>query len=194
MARSIGSNFLSQLNSSQLRTFYAVKMRFTSGDLLLSTTYSNIVIDSETYIGSGNILNISQISETSDTKASGIQINLTGLDSSILSAGLNDNVAGMIVELYFGVLTTTANADAVVDTPYKIFEGFIDTMVLDEQGMSSSLKFTVENKMIILEKPSDRRYTDEDQKELFPNDRGLEFVASLQNKSIAWGGGSKWLI
>jgi hypothetical protein len=191
MARSIGSNFLSQLNSSQLRTFYAVKMRFTSGDLLLSTTYSNIVIDSETYIGSGNILNISQISETSDTKASGIQINLTGLDSSILSAGLNDNVAGMIVELYFGVLTTTANADAVVDTPYKIFEGFIDTMVLDEQGMSSSLKFTVENKMIILEKPSDRRYTDEDQKELFPNDRGLEFVASLQNKSIAWGGGSK---
>lgn len=191
MARSIGSNFLSQLNSSQLRTFYAVKMRFTSGDLLLSTTYSNIVIDSETYIGSGNILNISQISETSDTKASGIQINLTGLDSSILSAGLNDNVAGMIVELYFGVLTTTANADAVVDTPYKIFEGFIDTMVLDEQGISSSLKFTVENKMIILEKPSDRRYTDEDQKELFPNDRGLEFVASLQNKSIAWGGGSK---
>ena len=157
----------------------------------MSTTYSNIVIDSETYIGSGNILNISQISETSDTKASGIQINLTGLDSSILSAGLNDNVAGMIVELYFGVLTTTANADAVVDTPYKIFEGFIDTMVLDEQGMSSSLKFTVENKMIILEKPSDRRYTDEDQKELFPNDRGLEFVASLQNKQIAWGGGSK---
>lgn len=191
MARSIGSNFLAQLNSSEIRPFYAVKMYFTSGTLLLNTTYNDLVIAGNTYLSSGHILNISQIAETSDTKASGIQINLTGLDSSILSAGLNDDVAGMVVEVYFGVLTTTSNADAIVDTPYKIFEGFIDTMVLDEQGISSTLKFTVENKMIILEKPTDRRYTDEDQKDLFPNDRGLEFVASLQNKSIAWGGGSK---
>ncbi len=191
MARSIGSNFLAQLNSSEIRPFYAIKMNFTSGALLLNTTYNDLVIGGNTYLSSGHILNISQIAETSDTKASGIQINLTGLDSSILSAGLNDDVAGMVVEVYFGVLTTTSNADVIVDTPYKIFEGFIDTMVLDEQGISSTLKFTVENKMIILEKPTDRRYTDEDQKDLFPNDRGLEFVASLQNKSIAWGGGSK---
>ena len=191
MARSIGSNFSTALNSSQLRPFYAIKINFSSGALLLSTTYSNLIIGGNTYIGSGNILTVSQVLETSDTKSAGIQINLNGLDASILSAGLSDNSSGAVVEVYFGVLTTSGNADTVVDTPYQIFSGFIDAMVLDENGTNSTLKMSVENKMIMLERPTDRRYTNEDQQELFENDVGCEFIASLQNKSIAWGGGSK---
>jgi len=42
----------------------------------------------------------------------------------------------------------------------------------------------------MLETPLNRRYTDQDQKNLFAGDRGLEFVESLQDKSIVWGGGS----
>ena len=130
MARSIGSTFLEQLNSSQLRPFYAIKMNFTSGTVLLNSTYNNLIIDGDTYLASGHILSISPISEVSDTRAVGISISLNSTDTSLLSAGLTEDANGMIVEVYFGLLTTTSNADAVVDTPYKIFEGFIDSMVL----------------------------------------------------------------
>tara|TARA_R110001583_G_scaffold49594_2_gene155283 strand:+ start:10447 stop:11040 length:594 start_codon:yes stop_codon:yes gene_type:complete len=189
MARSIGSTFLAQLNSSQLRPFYAIKMNFTSGTVLLNSTYNNLIIDGDTYLASGHILSISPISEVSDTRAVGISISLNSTDTSLLSAGLTEDANGMIVEVYFGLLTTTSNADAIVDTPYKIFEGFIDSMVLNEGAEISTLKFSIENKLIALERPVDRRFTDQDQQELFPNDKGCEFVTSLQDKSVAWGAG-----
>ena len=189
MTRSIGSSFLAQLNSAQLRPFYAVKINFPTSALLLTTTYKDLTVAGDDYIGSGNILSISNISESSDVRATGIEIKLSGLDSSILSAGLTDDASGMGVEVHFGVLTTSSNTDTIVDTPYKIFSGFVDTMVISEDGETSTLIFTVENKLIALERPVDRRYTDQDQQNLFSGDRGCEFVTSLQDKSIAWGAG-----
>ena len=189
MSRSIGSAFGTQLTSGSLRPFYAIKMNFTSGTLLLATTYANLVIGGNTYLGSGNILSVAPITETSDTRASGLEIVLNGLDTSILSAGLTEDTQGMVVEVYFGVLTTTDNADVIVDTPYQIFSGFIDSMVLQENGETSNLKFMIENKLITLEIPTDRRYTDQDQQNLFPGDKGCNFVTSLQDKSVAWGAG-----
>lgn len=190
MSRTIGNTFGTQLTSGSLRPFYAIKMKFTSGELRITTTYSNLVIDNESYIGTGDIINISPITETSDTRATGVEIILNGLDTAILSAGLTEDTQGMVVEIYFGVLDTVDNADAIVDTPYQIFSGFIDAMILKENGESSSLTFTIENKLVTLEKAIDRRYTDQDQKNLFAGDRGLEFVASLQDKTISWGGGT----
>mgnify|MGYP003628116541 FL=1 len=189
MSRSIGSAFGTQLTSGSLRPFYAIKMNFTSGTLLLATTYADLVIGGNTYLGSGNILSVAPITETSDTRATGLEIVLNGLDTSILSAGLTEDTQGMVVEVYFGVLTTTDNADVIVDTPYQIFSGFIDSMVLQENGETSNLKFMIENKLITLEIPTDRRYTDQDQQNLFPGDKGCNFVTSLQDKSVAWGAG-----
>ena len=189
MSRSIGSAFGTQLTSGSLRPFYAIKMNFTSGTLLLATTYADLVIGGNTYLGSGNILSVAPITETSDTRASGLEISLNGLDTSILSAGLTEDTQGMVVEVYFGVLTTTDNADVIVDTPYQIFSGFIDSMVLQENGETSNLKFMIENKLITLEIPTDRRYTDQDQDNFYPGDKGCNFVTSLQDKSVAWGAG-----
>jgi len=189
MSRSIGSAFGTQLTSGSLRPFYAIKMNFTSGALLLATTYADLIIGGNTYFGSGHIISISPIVETSDTRASGIEIKLNGLDTSILSAGLTEDTQGMVVEVYFGVLTTTNNADAIVDTPYQVFSGFIDAMILTDGGETSTLTFTVENKLITLERPTDRRYTDQDQQNLFSGDKGCSFVTSLQDKAIAWGSG-----
>jgi len=62
-------------------------------------------------------------------------------------------------------------------------------MVLEETGQTSRLIFAVENKLISLERPIDRRYTDQDQQNLFNGDKGCEFVTSLQDKSVAWGAG-----
>lgn len=189
MARSIGNSFLAQLTGSKLRPFFAIKMNFRSGALLLNTTYADIVIDGNNYLSSAGILEISSISEGSEVQAIGINITLNGLDTAILSAGLIEDTQGMVCDVYFGVLTTSNNADTIVDTPYQIFSGFIDSMAISETGELSSLTFSVENKMIILERPVDRRYTDQDQENLFPGDKGLEFVTSLQDKSVAWGAG-----
>ena len=155
------------------------------------TGYNDLFFDSETYVGSGNLLLISNIEETSDIKATGMSISLSGLDSNILAEILTEDVQGTSVEVYFGVLTTTDNQTVLVDDPYKVFDGFIDTMTIAESGEESTVRVTVENKLITLEKAKSKRYTDQDQKQLFPTDKGLEFVDDLQDKSLVWGGGTR---
>ena len=41
--------------------------------------------------------------------------------------------------------------------------------------------------LIDLEKPSNKRYTSEEQKAIYPDDLGLDFVVDLQDMPIAWG-------
>jgi len=190
MARSIGSTFSTQLSSSQTRPFYAVEFLY-SIPLRMWTGYGEFEILSNDYQGLGNLIDISQVSESADIKANGININVSGLDTSILSAGFNETQQGTTVNVYFGVLTTTSNALAIVDTPYQIFSGTVDTVTIVEDGETSALNYNVESKLISLEKALDFRYTDQDQKFFFPNDKGLEFVDDLQDKSIDWGGGEK---
>jgi len=42
--------------------------------------------------------------------------------------------------------------------------------------------------LIDLERARVRRYTPEDQKINFPNDKGLDFVSDLTDKVVQWGG------
>ena len=189
MARTLGTNFQAQLDSSQLEPFFAVSVGFTT-PLNLWTGYNTITIDGTEYFPSGNLLSISPIDESADIRANGIKIGLSGLDSSIISSALTEDSQGKIVKVFFGVLNTSDNRTVVVDTPYQTFEGFIDTMSILEDANTVQVSVNVENKLIALERPINRRYTDQDQKNLFAGDKGLEFVESLQDKSVVWGGGS----
>lgn len=195
MARSIGSSFDTQISSNSVRPFFAFKIGYSTDQLRIWTGYHTITIDSEDYIGGANLIDIDSVNESADLKATGITIGLSGLDSSILSSAISQVANGVPAELYFGVLTTTGSgasaSTTVVDTPYLLFEGFLDEINIADTGATSDITFTIENKMVMLEKPIDRRYTDQDQKNLFAGDKGLEFVADIQLKAIAWGGGTK---
>ena len=188
MARTIGSDFSTQLSSTQVRPFYAIEFNYST-PLRIWTGYSSFSIFSQDYLGLGNLITVSNIQETGETKASGITVSASGLDTSILSSSFTQTQQGVNVKLYFGVLTTTDNAQAIVNDPYEIFSGIIDTVTINEDGDTASILFSIESKLISLERPIDFRYTDQDQKHFFPNDKGLEFVNDLQDKVIVWGGG-----
>jgi hypothetical protein len=190
MTRSIGTDFQSQLDSSTLQPFYAVSIGFSPDSLNLWTGYNEIFIDSKTFTGSGDLMNISEVTETSDISAQGIKVSISGIPSSVLSEVLTETFQGVVVDVFFGVLNTVDNQTVVIDTPYKLFSGFVDTMNI-ATGESNTIVITVENKLITLERAIDRKYTDQDQKQLFSGDRGLEFIDDIQDKSIAWGSKDK---
>jgi len=188
MTRSIGTDFQAQLDSSSLQPFYAVSIGFDD-PIRLWTGYDTITIDGDNYFPSGNLLTISGINESADIRANGVKLSLSGLDNSIISSALTEDSQGKVVKIFFGVVTTTSNKTVVVDTPYQTFEGFIDTMNISEDSEATRISISVENKLVMLEIPISRRYTDQDQKEFFPEDVGLEFVEGLQDQNIKWGGG-----
>tara|TARA_R110002153_G_scaffold253948_1_gene412243 strand:+ start:278 stop:835 length:558 start_codon:yes stop_codon:yes gene_type:complete len=184
MSRSLTTAFNNEITSSELSPFIAVSLAFDEGTFYSWTGYGDITFGGETYIGSGDIINIGGIQETSEIKANGLQITLSGLPTELISAALSDPYQGRTAKIFLGVLDTNGN---VIADPYMMFRGSMDLMTIEDSGDSASISVTVESRLIDLDRSRERRFTSEDQKIDYPNDKGLEFITSLQEKSIVWG-------
>ena len=185
MSRGLSSNFLTEITSSSLKPFYAFEAAFLEGTVRLWTGYGNITINSQTYTGGGSLLSISAVEETSEIKATGINVALSGMDSSILAASLNANYQNRTFTCYLGMLDENYS---VISSVYQLFQGRMDSMTINDGGDEIIITLSVESRLIDLEKPNETRYTSEEQKRLFSGDLGLDFVTDLQDKDINWGG------
>jgi hypothetical protein len=63
----------------------------------------------------------------------------------------------------------------------------MDQMNIEESADTATIEVTVENKLVDLERARVARYTSGYQKSIYPNDLGLDFVESLQDKQLPWG-------
>ena len=184
MARSITSGMISQITAASLKPFIAVEIVFEQSVSRAWSGHGTIQVDGSDYIGVGTFGSISAINETTENKAVGVELRLSGIPSDLISLSLGENYQGNPCSIYLGALT---ESHAVVVDPYKIFSGRIDTMNINEGDESATITVTAENRMIDMTRARVRRYTKEDQKGDFPNDKGLDYVASLQEKTITWG-------
>jgi len=184
MSRSLGTDFTNSLSAASLQPFFAVHLAFDGGDIRAWTGFGIISFGGEDYDGGGNILSISDIDEASEIRATGINVSLSGLPSSLVSAALTEDYQNRPMTLYFGTLDS---AGAINDDPYVVFKGQMDQMSIQESGETATIVISCESRLIDLEIARTRRYTSEDQKIDYPNDKGLEFIADLQDKQIVWG-------
>ena len=88
MSRSLPAALSTELNATELKPFYAIELAFDSDTLRFWTGYGNITANSEEWVGSGTVLTISTSSETTDLAANGINITLSGLDTSLVALAL----------------------------------------------------------------------------------------------------------
>ena len=205
MSRDLPVEFISELTKEAVYPFFAIEIDFASGPLYLWTGYGDLIANGNTYLGAGQLVNISSIEETTEIEAKGATITMSGIPSSFLSLALTEPYQGRECRIYFGLwlsnseisteddqTITTENLLQLQlegDNKYfaEIFSGELDQMNISEEAATATISVTVENILIKLERPVVRRFTNEDQKSRFPSDRGLEFVASLQDKEIFWG-------
>jgi hypothetical protein len=192
MSRSINANIVSALANPEIEPFYAVKMAFPTSTILLWTGYGDKTINSETYIGSGNLLSIDGLAEASDLSAQGTDIVLNGIDSTILTYALTEEYQGREVNIYWGV--------SGVSEVVEVFSGYMDQMTIVDKGDTSTIKLSVESKLIVLERPNIRRYTEGSHAAVIAtentrdnttytqsNDSFFRWVAKLQDVQVAWG-------
>ena len=122
--------------------------------------------------------------ESAEVQANNLTITLSGIPSSLISSALNETYQGRSCKVHLGVLN---DSGAVVSDPYLLFSGRMDLMNIDDGGQTCTISVSAESRLIDLDRTRERRYTSEDQKIDFPNDKGLEFIADLQDKEIIWG-------
>ena len=188
MARSITTAFKNAIKSSVVRPFLAVELEFSTGTLRFWNGYGDLTMtaggSSNTFTGLGDLLGVSPISESDQIEAIGASLSLTGIKSSFISTALTGNYTNRNASIFFGVFDTSKNVIADV---YTLFKGKMDIMKIDEGSESATITLNLENRLIVLDRPLNRRFTHEDQQERFSGDLGLEFVPDLQDKEIIWG-------
>lgn len=202
------------LGKAEIRPFYAVDFELDDTPLHFWTGLGDLTLGSVTYTGAGNLLTISALSETSDVRSAGANISLSGIPGSLLSLALQTKYHGRIARIKFGL--TALNQDFLLQESgdyllqesgaaisvsigdaqalTTLFVGYMDQMIIDEGGDTSTISVSLESKLVDLERPRPIRYTTESQRVRFPNfppDKAFEYVADLQDKPLMWGRGVK---
>ena len=185
MSRSLHADMQTAVEDSVVRPFVFVDLNFSS-PVYLWSGYGEITIGDNEYIGAGELLGISVMEESQDLGAKGLELNLSGISGTdLLSKALTEEYQGKTVTVKLGLFSNTGD---VHNDPITIFSGFMDVLRIDEGGETSTISLAVENKLIQLNRSNKRRYTSQDQKRLYPNDEGFDYVTVMAEKDIEWGG------
>jgi len=184
MTRNLSSAMESAVEADLVRPIVLVTCAFDSGDLNLWNGIGTLTVGSVDYVGAGTLLNIGEIAESSELQANGITVTLSGITDPLLAKARDEDYQGRELTVKLGAMDA---ANAVITSPVTVFSGFMDTMVINDSSETATIQVSVENRLIEFERTRIRRYTAEDQKIDYPNDKGLEFVAEMAEKEIVWG-------
>lgn len=181
--RTISADMVSEVTTAQLSPILMAELNFTP-PVYLWSGYGTLTYNGIGYLGLGTLGTISPVQETTDLSARGISMQLSGVPTALVYEALTDDYQGRACSVMFGALSPTAG---LVASPITIFSGRMDVMQLSDDGQTSQITMTAENKLIDFKRTREIRYTDEEQQRLYSGDLGLEFVNAIQEKTIYWG-------
>ena len=188
MSRSITTAFKNAIVDQVVRPLLACELEFSTGTLRFWNGYGDLTMtaggSSNTFTGLGDLMGVSAVSESDQVEAIGATLSLTGIKSSLISSALSANYTNRNASIFLGLFDT--NKSVIADV-YTLFKGKMDIMKIDEGAESATIVLNLENRLIALDRPKERRYTHEDQQLSFSGDLGFEFVPDLQDKEIIWG-------
>jgi hypothetical protein len=142
-----------------------------------------LVYDGKSWFGAGNMGGISEIEETAQLTASGIQLSLSGIDSFSASQLNFESFRSKTCNVWLGY----ADADLTNIQTVPIYSGLVDTVESTDDGKLSSILLSVESKVLDFKRIRKRMRTNEDQQQVYPGDKSLEYILKLQNKNQKWG-------
>lgn len=206
MSRDLSTNTIDNISQDVVYPFFAVELKFDGDNILrLWTGQGTLVLeDGTSWVGTGNLLNISAIEETSELAVKGATLTLSGVPSEVLSLALSEPYQGRVCNIYFGTFSQGSilqesssyillqdGSRIELETGEKgfneIFSGYMDQMNIEESGETSTIQLLVENKLVDLERARVARFTSGYQKSIYAGDLGLDFLEDLQDKQISWG-------
>ncbi|QQP93568.1 hypothetical protein IGS68_33650 (plasmid) [Skermanella sp. TT6] len=185
MARTLTAPMEAATLADTICAILLVEAMFDSGAVRLWSGFGDLSWNGQTWIGAGNLLGLGTVEESSELRATGLDISLSGIPSDLLSLALNEPYQDRPCNVYLGALDV--NTGALLADPYLIFGGRMDVMQIDDSGETARITISVESKLIDLERSRERRYEDADQRIDWPSDRFFKFVPSIQDAEIVWG-------
>lgn len=188
--RSVTSAVADALTARYGATRFLVAIAFDSGTVRLWNGMGTLSAMGESWTGTGRLAEIEPIRESAGLVANGVRMTLAVIPTAEIPDAPDAFLNIALAEEYQGRPCTVwqAQLDPVtlelIDAPFVRFEGYLDVKEDTEAPGAAVISVTAENRLIDLERAKKRTYTPEDQKAVYPDDTGFDYVASLQNREI----------
>jgi hypothetical protein len=184
MSRTLTAGVVTQTASQTVRLALFAELLFDSGAVRAWTGTANITWNGSTWYGIGTYGGISQAEETAKLSPTSTSLTFSGIPSSMISLALSEPYQQRPGRVWLAFLDA---AGAIVPDPVQIFAGRMDVMGVETSGDTASISISLESCLADMARPRLRRYTRESQRERYPNDKGFDYVAAMQQANIAWG-------
>jgi hypothetical protein len=184
MSRELPSSMTTAVTAPLMRVAAFAEFEFASGTLRMWSGYADIVWNSVTWTGGGDMVGISEIDETTEIGAAGMTFELNGADTALVALALTDAYQGRPCRLWIAEMAADF---ASVTSAYQLFGGRMDVMRPLVGPEETSISLAAESRLIDLLRPRTLRYTNAEQQRLYPGDRALEYVAKIAEKPLYWG-------
>lgn len=160
-----------------------VELEFDPEPMRLWTGIGNLRWGNRTFAGAGTLLGVGEVEEAAEVRSAVTTLSLSGVPGEVIDAALHVDWQGKPATIWLALLTQAAE---LLGEPVQVLAGRMDTLSWQE-GETATISLSVENRLVDLDRPRVRRYTDADQQAEFPGDKGFEFVASIVEKELTWG-------
>jgi hypothetical protein len=175
---------ITALSASTVAPAIFVRIAFSDEVMNIWSGIGSIAWNGETWLGVGTLMAISTPEDSSQLEAKGITLSFAGIDATLLPQALNNITLGTPVTVYLGLYD---DIGALIDGPVIAWSGRMDQPTFDVSATEVTLAINCENKLLDMNVPVDRRYTNQDLQMEHPGDLGLMFVDGLQECTIYWG-------
>jgi hypothetical protein len=183
MTRPMSAEMEAALEGDIVYPIYFFEIEFATATLQLWTGFGDRVWDGKTWAGVGWILGMSEVEETSETKAVNFIIGMPA-NAQVIEIALAEFRRNKPATIWQGLL----DADGVlIDDPMIIAAGFTDLSELDINTDKPAIRINCESKFGDMERARVRRYTIEDHQIEYPDDLFFEQVGKLTDKTLTWG-------
>ena len=184
MSRSISATNLTEVDADHLHEVVLVKLEFGT-PVYCHSGIGTINYGGNDYLGVGQFGSITDAAESEQLSPSSLTLQLSGVDSSLITEALDSGSYGDIVTIYIGY---RQDDGTLVDDPWVLWRGIFEYSSIT-QGQENVVSITVQHDLATLNQTSGARFSDEDQQRRFSGDVGFEFVADMAGVDLRWGGG-----
>jgi hypothetical protein len=161
----------------------AVELLFDGGAVRLNGSLVPITIGGQEFAGVGTLGGISEIAESADLQSHGITLRLSGIPRDSVALVMAEPCQGRRCTVWEVWLDKATGA--VIGDPAIVFRGRMDTMQA-RLGETATVEVTAEDRLTDMDRPNLARYTDEDQRRLFPGDAFFAFVPATVEAEVVW--------
>lgn len=186
MSRTIHADVLASLQNQGHFLAALYELELDAETLRMWSGIGSFDYGGNTYAGVGDFLRVSRVDETTELRAAGVTVEMSGIPADLVSTALAEPLVDRFARVY---LVHLDGQGAMIGEPVALFVGRADMPGLnDDGGTSAAFSLRIESRLIDMSRPRASRLTDEEQQRRFPGDLGLEHVAALQDYEIQWGG------